>query len=290
MDIKKKTLPLSVVIPSLGHEVLLKTIKSLNRGEYNPSEIIVCIPEGVKVFKSVRKIKNVKILNSPIKGQVHQRIYGLRNVIYRYVLLLDDDTILSSKDLETLVHNLDKLGPGNALSPVNYDINNMKSVTIRRETLKTFIYDVFTYLIAGSRWGVNKMGTISKSGVVFGIDPDYLKNKIFFKREWLSGCCIAMFKEDLILKNFYPFEGKAYFEDVIHSIILNQNNIKLWTLISTICYTNIENFNLNFKEIDRHFERQKFSVILLNNNLTRFYIWSFIYRLYLQIKYFISKF
>lgn len=284
MKVKNKSLPLSVVIPSLGQDVLFETIRSLNKGDYNPSEIIVSVPKGAKIDEKIKKIENIKIIRSPIKGQVAQRVYGFKNVNNKYVLQLDDDTILPPQDLKGLIKGLKELGPGNAVSPINFDIDTLKSVTIVNKNLKNFFFDVVTYLIGGSKWGVNKMGTISKSGVVFGVDPKRIVSKKFFSREWLSGCCVAFFKEDLILENYYPFEGKAYFEDVIHSIMLLKKNIKLWTLISAKCYTKIDKVSLNIDQIEKHFERQKYSVILLNHNLIWYNIWCFFYKLYLKFK------
>ena len=55
MSIKSKS-NISVVIPSLGGEILIDTIKHLNNGSVFPDEIIIVIP---KEFKSNFFIENL---------------------------------------------------------------------------------------------------------------------------------------------------------------------------------------------------------------------------------------
>ena len=53
--------------------------------------------------------------------------------------------------------------------------------------------------------------------------------------EWLPGGCVAHKKQNLILYNFFPFEGKAFYEDVIQSIHLTKNNVRLLIDNTAIC-------------------------------------------------------
>ena len=54
---------ISVVIATLGTELLNSTIKSLNNSSIIPDEILICIPQ--EYYKRVQNynIKNVKIIN-----------------------------------------------------------------------------------------------------------------------------------------------------------------------------------------------------------------------------------
>lgn len=285
MKLKSKLPEYTIVIATLGEEVLLNTLYSLNKGDYIPKEIIVSLPKGKKISSQLKKIENVKIIISPLKGQVPQRVFGFKKASHNFVLQLDDDTIISTLNIKKLITNLIQLGPGNAISPIVFDIEKNESVTLLNKNIINFAYDIFHYVILGSRWGLKKMGTIGKSGIAYGVDPLHIPSKTLFKREWLSGCCVAMFKQDLVLHNYYPFKGKAYFEDVIHSILLRKKNVKLWTLNGTKCYTKIIDTHINYFEIDKHFEAQKYVVSLLNYNKVQYYLWLLVFR----IKIFIYK-
>ena len=288
MRTNTKKINLSVVIASLGEDVIFKTINALNNGKHIPYEIIVSVPKSTKEYIILKKIRNVKILKSPTKGQVIQRLYGLNITSQELVLQMDDDTILSSSNMNKLFVKLKELGSGNAISPLIYDIDHNKSITVIKKNLSNLFNNIFNFILARSKWGTKKMGTIAPSGVAYGLDADHISNTSLIKRDYIPGCCLMMFKKDLILKNYYPFDGKAYFEDVIHSILLRKKNVKLWTFNKTICNTKMLPCRMNLEEIKKHFEAQKYCVQLLKNNLSSFYIWMFFYRPYLIIKYFTS--
>ena len=49
MKLKSKLPEYTIVIATLGEEVLLNTLYSLNKGDYVPKEIIVSLPKGKKI-------------------------------------------------------------------------------------------------------------------------------------------------------------------------------------------------------------------------------------------------
>ena len=70
----KRQLPVSVVIATLGGDVLKKTIALLNQGEGWPAEILSCIPEADATNADyVAAIENVHVIKTPCRGQVAQR-------------------------------------------------------------------------------------------------------------------------------------------------------------------------------------------------------------------------
>ena len=68
-------------------------------------------------------------------------------------------------------------------------------------------------------WSVKRMGYLTKTGMGYGIDPSKLFSNRPFQVEWLNGGAVMCHVDDLILEDYFPFEGKSYFEDTIHSIL-----------------------------------------------------------------------
>ena len=78
-------------------------------------------------------------------------------------------------------------------------------------------------------------GTIGLSGVGFGVDSQVI-NKRTCDVEWLPGGCVMYRRENLVLDDFYPFKGKAYGEDLIHSFLLREKGCKLMVDSKAHCY------------------------------------------------------
>jgi len=53
--------------------------------------------------------------------------------------------------------------------------------------------------------------------------------------QWLAGGCILHHRENLIIDDFFPFSGKAYCEDLIHSTLLRNNNVRMWVTKNVVC-------------------------------------------------------
>ena len=70
---------------------------------------------------------------------------------------------------------------------------------------------------------IEQKGAISKSG--FETYPDIQIYSEPFITGWIPGGCVMHYKSNLVLYNFFPFSGKAYCEDLYHSIALKKNNL-----------------------------------------------------------------
>ena len=65
---------LSVVIPTLGNDILFKTLESINNSSVRPDEIIICLPNDSAISIERFKIyQNIEVLKTKTKGQVAQR-------------------------------------------------------------------------------------------------------------------------------------------------------------------------------------------------------------------------
>lgn len=224
--------PLTVVIATLGGDSLKGTIKALNRGSIVPSEILVCIPVNEVHKVQNFSYRNVKVLVTDCRGQVAQRATGFRNASHDVVMQLDDDILVDEHCIEHLLKTLKILGTEVAVAPSLMSLSTGKSVYKQPERNK-IILKVYYWLMNGSAG--YQPGRIDKSGSAVGIDPKNVNNETF-DVEWLPGGCVMHYRKNLVLENYYPFEGKAYYEDIVHSYHLRSKGIGLKVVAGARCW------------------------------------------------------
>lgn len=259
----------SVVIPTLGKINLLNTISILNSGSIVPSEIIICLPIETRLAFDIPG--NVKILYSTKRSQVAQRALGLKEAKSEYVLQLDDDTHLATDCLEKLVSAIMDSQVKCAVSP---SILNMETnESIYKNEYSNTLFSKIRYFIANGR-KLYKPGTITGAGTCFG--PKYTPgDESIVNVEWLAGCCILHKKENLIFDDYYPFEGKAYCEDLIASYLYKKNSISFFCVSGAKCFTvpNEQNSG-TFPELIKEQKIRKYYLIMSGNSTTRYYIYA----------------
>ncbi|MDC0226797.1 hypothetical protein OAK12_01650, partial [Alphaproteobacteria bacterium] len=132
--------------------------------------------------------------------------------------------------------------------------------------------------------------TITKSGLGYGFTGN-VDNLLIEDVEWISGGCMIHYKENLIYENFIIFEGKAYYEDLVHSFLLRQNKIQLLLNYTAKCtHNNHENiYNLCIVDFFNYFANEyksrKYFVKLAKLNYLNLNLWSLV----ILIKYFLNK-
>lgn len=228
---------ISVVIATLGlSEGLNETIQMLNNNTIKPLEIIICIPEEYK--KNLAKYtfeQNVNILSTKGKGQVYQRAEGFKNAMADYILQIDDDCFIEKNLLEVLISEIQSRDYPIAIGASLININTGKSFYHRKESK---IESFFRWIVNGS--DPITPGSVTKAGINFGVDFATIAQKDMLEVEWIPGGCMMIAKENLITENFFPFQGKAYCEDIIHSFLLKKKNIRLFITNKTICKTSLD--------------------------------------------------
>ena len=235
LDVKSDDV--TIVIPTLGGACLVKTLKAINAGTLIPKDIIICIPSEYEHFvSSLRTFINVRILATAVKGQVAQRAEGLKVATHDIVIQLDDDIILDANALSILIKSLKSLGHGNVVGPIYCDQISLRPIHKEDIGLNGLIAKIFYTLVCGSKWGKARRGTITPAGIGFGVDKCHYGESVI-QTEWLPGGCIASYRNDLITKNFYPFAGKAFYEDFIHSHLRTEAGIKQWVVCAASCRT-----------------------------------------------------
>ena len=224
----------SVVIPTLGGDCLARTIEHLNHGTLVPAEVLVCIPEEYVPRVAGLSAANVRLIKTGCKGQVAQRAIGFQQAEQPLVLQLDDDTVLEQDTLASLAEALVRMGPGNALAPVCHIVETGRCSHELGDGLRGWLMNLFTYVVCGAPWGVKRMGVMTAIGTSYGVDGHYCDSSPF-PTQWLPGACVLCFKQDLIKDNFFPYSGKAYCEDLIHSLLRVKNGIRLWVIPTVRC-------------------------------------------------------
>jgi hypothetical protein len=233
----------SVVIPTLGGNCLETTIKLLNSGTFIPHEILVCIPDENAYKVSTIIYDNVKIIKTSFRGQVAQRAFGFKIAKYDFVLQLDDDIHLENNCLEHLVNFIIE-HPGSSVGPKLVDrlTGKYHSYLYMDKNDMSLLDKISFYILNGSN-GCVPAG-LSKAGIYMGL-PEKPDN--YLGAGWLSGGCILHKKENLVLDNYYPFSGKAYWEDVFHSDLLREKGVNLHRVGKAKCSIDFsENRNLGF--------------------------------------------
>lgn len=268
-------LPITVVIPTLGGNHLTNTISKLNEGEFIPSEILICIPKSHIKNNDFVLSKNSRILATPEKGQVAQRAFGFKNSSNNFVLQLDDDVELPNNGLKKMFDKLVNLGKQCVVAPIWVDSLTNNAIHNYKTGFRSFIENIIVYIILGAPWGIKRMGVISKSGVNYGVDMKFMKFE-FLNVDWVPGGCVLYHKEDLFCENYYPFNGKAYSEDLIHSYILRKKGVKLYVLRDVIALTPIPKSSYNESEFNLKYNALKYFNLLQRGSMIRLYLWNLI--------------
>jgi len=238
-----------VVIASIGGDILSRTIDHLNHGSIVPDEIILVVPEIYADRIPQIEFSNLRFELVNFMGQVAQRAHGFKLAKFDYVLQLDDDIQVHHTCVEHLLRAISVLGAGHSVGPSISFLGSDQSIYTTYTGLKGLINNFKAFILSGAPWGVRRMGMISNVGSGFGIDTAKVSEELI-QTQWLAGGCVLHQKENLVKENYFPYHGKAYAEDLIHSIILTRASIKLFVVISATCFIekpilNISSYSLN---------------------------------------------
>lgn len=210
----------SVVIPTLGGDALIRTIELINKGTMVPNEILVCIPKDFSNrMTHLSSIGNVKLLYTDVKGQVRQRVEGFKNSAHEYVIQLDDDIFVHETCFERLIESISSIEGKVAIAPaIIFEPGGQSCYETPHVNSRTMS------LVHGKNWFTP--GKITRTGLNIGVNAFEASSR-YTESEWLPGGCVIHRKENLILFDYFPFKGKAFYEDVIQSIHLRKNGVKL---------------------------------------------------------------
>ena len=263
---------LTVVIATLGGPTLQATVNALNRGSVVPDEILVCIPHQEAGGVLGITASNVTVLSTDCRGQVAQRVEGFKQARTQFVMQLDDDMQVGERCLERLIGVLMD-SASIAVAPVLIDVITNKPV--HEPVNRPGCVRKFYYWIMNGKDGY-RGGAIQKSGSPIGLVPPCGSGEQH-EVEWLAGGCVMFHRSDLVLENYFPFSGKAYCEDVIHSYLLRGKGVRL--LVDSQAYCGLEviqpfdkGFLAFMRETRNDFVARRYFMHLSGRPLSRMYI------------------
>ena len=231
----------SIVITSIGGDDLIESLNMIyNDLDINSDfEIILTLPKKNYINFSIQKFKNLKVIHTYFSGQVNQRVIGFKNTNNKFVLQIDDDVLITSKDIFNLKSQITLMGENCSISPLFFDRNNKKECIykLKNSNIIHLIKNLITFTICKSNWGIKRSGTLTTLGTNYGVDNSVFTKENIIEVDWLPGGCVMHYDKNLYKFDYFPFKGKAYCEDLIHSLILKNNNIRLYVYRDSICYT-----------------------------------------------------
>jgi hypothetical protein len=197
-----------------------------------PQKILIVIPEDRILSLPNFQYSNVEVLATKFRGQVQQRIAGFSNSQTHLVMQLDDDIELAYDCIEILIGGMQTSIGKVALAPaLRYRKNKIPAFLNKKPNL-------YYWLMNGSKG--YQAGSVYLSGSPEGVDFEGDCN--FIESQWLYGGCVLHRKSDLVLENFFPFKGKAYCEDLIHSAALRNKGIKLFFMPKANAYFEMDSY------------------------------------------------
>ena len=255
---------LSVVIPTLGGIQLKDTIAALQNSSIQPMEIILCMPDSNELLVDIELFDNIKIIRTKKKAQVYQRVTGFIAAKGDFVLQLDDRVIVKNDAIEKLVYCLKGLDEKSAVTAAMLKEGTDQSAYSRKNN--NIIRKLSDWILNG-KIGY-KPGFITLSGLAFGFNfIDKTQDKI--ETEWLPGGCILHRSENLITQDYFPFVGKAYAEDLIHSHLLRESGVKLYVCNNAIIYLRVIPYPDSIIELYRQYRATKYFVSLQRKRFLR---------------------
>jgi GT2 family glycosyltransferase len=222
----------SVVIATLGGDCLADTIEKLNAGTVVPVEILICIPE----IEAPRAAKfahgNVRVIRTPCRGQVAQRAWGFGQARQEFVLQLDDDVHVHSDCIERLLACVSRCSDV-AAGPKLHDLatGEYRSFLTPVSNGNRFFERLMFWVVNGKAG--YEPGRIGRAGICMGLPEE---PEEWFDIGWLPGGCVLHRRANLVLSDYYPFRGKAFAEDLFHSVELTRKGVRLVRCGSARCY------------------------------------------------------
>mgnify|MGYP001216374205 CR=1 FL=1 len=259
---------LSCVIPTLGGKCLENTLDQLQKGSVSPDEVLVCLPEGQALEARIDACPTMRMIHTEKWGQVAQRAKGFQEASGEWILQLDDDVTLEKQCLETMLDCARSVKTPIALAPGFFDSHS--SVPLHSEDWRGFFRRANLFIMNGRRGFCP--GALTLSGHGFG--PNLDEQRLAIQPvEWLSGGCVLHHRRNLVTDDYFPFSGKAYCEDLIHSHYLRERGVDLGVCSRAKCYTERGGNWTSFNDWLGEYRARKYYQRLRSGSWLRMHLW-----------------
>lgn len=228
-----------IVIPSIGEASLSQLLSSINNSSLIPANVFIVLRTCDSYeFNPSHYLFPIHILYSSVYGQVPQRQYGFSVTKSSIVIQMDADSTVHYDFFSTLLGEFCQLesiyGEQIALSPAYIDADSFLMFSTDSFPLK------LSRKLYSSCHLLFPCGNLTIFGFNFPLNLP--QNKIpsassTYRSDWLPGGCVVHRSSNLITCNYYPFSGKAYAEDLFHSVLLSSYSIQLFVTYSTHIFT-----------------------------------------------------
>jgi glycosyltransferase involved in cell wall biosynthesis len=277
---------LSIVMATNNLINLNSFLKNLYLEMPSNFEIIVVFPISKKnLLSDVKKdYLNLKFIFSSIENQVIQRIMGFKEARGDFILQIDDDIKLNIKELLELKKEIENK-QNVCIAPSLVGTSKQSTWMNAPKYFNSKFYYLISYINNGKL--LYESGKFSKAGLNMSFDIN-INNS--YEVEWLPGGCILHHRNNIILKNFYPFiKGKSFAEDLYHSKHLSASGIKLFyaphiklnffTTRTLSFFSSILNIMSNIKVMNKFVYNYGGNILRLNLVLFLYYIWLLFFKL-----------
>jgi len=209
----------TTVIATVGdRDSLSETVRRILALSIPPQVIVIVLPPDTSLKVDLSGFSRIKVVNSPVGGQVNQRHFGVSSMVFtEWVLYCDDDILIDGLD-HLLVTPLSKTW---VIGPIFQNISGEK---LQRHLpfQNSGVVRLFKSLFPWSDGDVTLFGfglPFSYESMIRGCPVES-----FIEREWLPGGCL-FFPSKLFPKvSYYPFDGYAYGEDVALSLMMRDQD------------------------------------------------------------------
>lgn len=171
-----------------------------------------------------------------------------------------------------LVQSLAQFGRGHAVAPLYCHLSTGHYITQYGRGVAGWLQSLNAFLICGAPWGIKRMGVISPAGIGYGVDKNYCGHDPV-ETQWLPGGCVLCHKEDLVTEDYFPFVGKAYAEDLVHSVLWRRQGVRLWVVPSASCMTSVASMPFSWLSMRQFMMPHVYVVKLMGGKLWRIRLW-----------------
>lgn len=232
MDTENRSLcrsPISIVIASKGdRSALCETVNKLVDILRPKDQVVIVIPKTFQttfnslVAPNLVESEFVTVFFANTLGQVRQRLYGLERAINDLVMQLDDDVQFTEGSLDILLDCWRRCvvtrGDNVVIAPIQIQRSaRLDASRPRRRHVPHLISE--NEHICSIR--CDGLGSYSLQKL--------LNNEhLLVRTEWLPGGCVVGLRKNFPIRNYYPFDGYAYGEDMLDSVRRSNKEIPMF--------------------------------------------------------------